>query len=291
MQSKFHPLQFIVLFIAIFILSNPSLAMPRKKSAVRTHQSQLHHQRKRHVKIHRKMRHRKTKAVHKKALPAKTSIAPPNLTTHLPAYTLNSTERQLISFVMQIVTTLHYSVYQFGGSRIDKTHGIYIVDCSSYVDHILKSIYPHAYSKLTTWSGTAKPTTDNFYHYIRQLKNDRTHAHWQSINDVKQLRPGDVLVIRYKNSRGDERGGHIMLVMDKPSFKNNAFAIRVADSASGGHSKDTRPRHASGVGVGTLLLKINPVTSRPLAYAWKIGSKWETRANFAMARPLNTSTV
>ncbi len=76
-----------------------------------------------------------------------------------------------------------------------------------------------------------------------------------------------------------------MIVMSKPIFDTNAFLVRVADSASAGHGDDTRSHHVSGIGIGTLLLKVNPHTGQPNAYAWNFSSYWNNNVKFAMGRP------
>ena len=54
-----------------------------------------------------------------------------------------------------------------------------------------------------------------------------------------------------------------MVVMSKPIPSDDAYLVRVADSAPSGHSQDTRQSHTSGIGIGTLLLKVNPKTGKP----------------------------
>jgi cell wall-associated NlpC family hydrolase len=206
---------------------------------------------------------------------------------HLPGYLLTSIERNLVDFVRKTVATIRYTAYKLGGTRIDDSRGIYVVDCSTYVDHILKTVYPNAYTSLTSWTGSEKPTSDDFYHYFINLSGESRH--WNTIDDVEKLRPGDVLVFRYKNRSGNETGGHVMVVMDKPVRDGNTFMVRIADSAPSRHSEDTRTRHTSGIGIGTMLLKVNPKTFQPYAYAWKVGSRWESNVNFAMARPIDVS--
>ncbi|RDI44539.1 hypothetical protein [Aquicella lusitana] len=200
----------------------------------------------------------------------------------------SSIEQRLISFVHNTVSTLRYSVYKLGGRRFDTSRGIYIVDCSSYVDRILQAVYPQAYSSLVDWSGSEKPTSYDYYNFFTTLSN-KPQQYWTKVDDVEQLRPGDILVFRYKNAVGDETGGHVMVVMDKPIPDEDAFHIRVADSAYTGHSEDTRQARVSGIGIGTMLLKVNPDTYQPAAYAWKIGSRWKNNAYFAMARPMEAS--
>lgn len=207
--------------------------------------------------------------------------------SHLPTYSLSSIERNLVNYVRKTVESIRYTAYKLGGTKIDTSEGVYVVDCSTYVDHILKSVYPRAYTSLKSWSGSEKPTTDDYYQYFTNLSEKSKH--WNMIDDVEELRPGDVLVFRSKNRYGIETGGHVMVVMDKPTRDGNTFLVRVADSASSGHSKDTRMPHVSGIGIGTMLLKVNPKTFQPYAYAWKVGSRWESNVNFAMARPIDFS--
>lgn len=202
--------------------------------------------------------------------------------------TSTSGEEKLVHFVSETVASLKYSVYKLGGTRIDITRGIYIVDCSTYIDHILKIIYPNAYASFVNWSGSEKPTTHDYYDFISDL-DDKPKHYWSSVDEVEQLRAGDVLVFRYKNNSGNETGGHVMIVMDKPGHDGDIYWVKVADSAAMGHSQDTRQNRVSGVGIGTLLLKVNPKTYQPAAFAWTMNSHWQRNVNFAMARPLIAS--
>lgn len=194
---------------------------------------------------------------------------------HFPSF-FSSIEDRLVNFVHKTVTTLRYSSYKLGGRNFDPSNGVYIVDCSDYVDHILEEIYPNAYSNLVDHTGADKPTTAHYYSFFRNLSSN---SHWSKINDVEELRAGDILVFRNNST------GHVMVVMDKPTYEEDAYFVRVADSAPSGHSEDTRPKRVSGIGIGTLLLKANPRTGEPLAYAWKVGARWSNNMKIAMARP------
>jgi hypothetical protein len=199
---------------------------------------------------------------------------------------VSSIEQKIVGFVYKTIDTLRYSSYKMGGSRFDPSHGVYIVDCSNYVDQILQAVSPHAYLSLVNSSGSYTPTTQHYYDFFSDLSDE---PYWNKVNDVDQLRPGDIIVFRYKKSPHSVTRGHVMVVMDRPIRADNAFLVRVTDSAPVGHSHDTRPRHVSGIGVGTLLLKTNPKTGRPAAYAWRTGSLWKKNVNFAMARPMDLS--
>ncbi len=109
--------------------------------------------------------------------------------------------------------------------------------------------------------------------------------YWNKVDNVKELQPGDILVFRNNKNSHTGVSGHVMVVMNKPTRIQDAFMVRVTDSASSGHSQDTRLPHTSGIGIGTMQIKVNPDTGEPSAYAWKLGSTFEHHVNFAMARP------
>lgn len=204
---------------------------------------------------------------------------------------MSSLEDRVVNYVRATVNTLHYSHYKLGGTHFDVSRGVYVVDCSSYVDHVLRTVCPSAYNNLTLSTGTDNPTTRDYYQFFSKL-SPNAHQYWSKVNDVKSLEPGDILVfrteqlkkIRHHRHRILTSVGHVMIVMSKPIFDADAFLVRVADSASAGHGDDTRSPHVSGIGIGTLMLKANP-KGEPYAYAWNFGSYWKKDVKFAMARP------
>lgn len=195
-----------------------------------------------------------------------------------------SIEQRLVQFVHKTISTIQYSAYKLGGRRFDASKGIYVLDCSDYVDNILHAIYPKAYSNLVNSSGTDKPTSQHYFEFFNGL-SEADNYYWSKIDEVDQLQPGDILVFRKKNGFRHGASGHVMIVMEKPIGESDEYLVRVADSAPVGHSQDTRVAHTSGIGIGTLLLKVDPNSGKPSAYAWKIGSRWVNNVSFAMARP------
>ncbi|MES2218526.1 MAG: hypothetical protein V4501_08940 [Pseudomonadota bacterium] len=212
-----------------------------------------------------------------------------------PDYTIpvpvTVSQKHLVNFVDKTVSTLQYSDYKLGGTKFDPSHGVYVLDCSNFVDHILQTASPLAYSRLVSATGAVAPSTQHYYDFFKDLEADQGNF-WQGVNSVEQLRPGDILVFRYKHSHGGSTGGgHVMVVMDTPKRNTNVFLVRVADSAPSRHSLDTRQIHEGGIGIGTLLLKVNPLTGSPNAYAWVMGGYWNKNVNFAMARPLDNAEI
>jgi len=196
-----------------------------------------------------------------------------------------SVKKNLVSFVQKTVDTLRYSSYKLGGSKFDTDRGVYVVDCSNFVDRILENVYPNAYLSLVNSTGADNPATQHYFNFFSDLSGE-SDGHWSKIDGVEKLQAGDVLVFRYKNARGNETGGHVMVVMDKPIHVSDFYFVRIADSAPSRHSEDTRQQNESGIGIGTLLLKTNPKTGEPAAFAWGVNSNWNKKVKIAMARPI-----
>lgn len=211
---------------------------------------------------------------------------PDHSTSTEPTHFVSSFQDKLVGFTHKTIDTAKRSYYKLGGTHFDVSRGIYIVDCSNYVDRLLETVSPNAYTSLVNWSGSDKPTSQHYYDLFTEL-SDESVPYWGKVAKVNELKPGDILVFRKKNYSKRHTAGHVMVVMDKQPQDTNTFLVRVADAAPVGHSQDTRPSHTSGIGIGNLLLKVNPKTGEPDAYAWKVGSCWKKNVNFAMARPLD----
>lgn len=199
-----------------------------------------------------------------------------------------SMEHKLVDYVHKMVRTLRYSNYKLGGTNFDEARGVYVVDCSDYVDRILENVYPEAYFNLMNNMGTDKPTSAHYYDFFSGLP-DSSNRYWNPVHDVEELKAGDILVFRNKTAYGRMGSGHVMVVMDAPQHDEDIYFVRVTDSAPSGHSEDTRPHRVSGIGIGTLMLRANPRTGQPFAYAWKVGSRWKSNVKIAMARPISVS--
>lgn len=267
--------------------SQPTLAKKKSISLKKTStKKQTHHSKKTNKTRYKKLAHKKNHPYpHRNKLNSSPVLSNQQVNSHSLGF-LSSFKQHLIHFIENTMTSLHYSAYQLGGTHFDSSRGIYILDCSSYVDRILQATHPQAYSKLTATTGSDKPTTHDYYDFFTHLSDEPAH-YWDKIDTIEQLEPGDLIVFRYKNKVGNEIGGHIMMVMEKPLLNTNSksYYVRVTDSAPSAHSQDTRTSHTSGIGIGTLVLKVNPKTYQPYAYAWKIGSRWKYNVNFAMGRP------
>jgi hypothetical protein len=196
-------------------------------------------------------------------------------------------KEKLVKFVSHTINNLKYTAYKFGGNHFDASKGVYVLDCSAYVDKVLESIHPDAYFDLVDTLGTDRPTSHDYYTFFKSLPEDGSDS-WNAVKTVEELEAGDILVFRYKNKKGKITGGHVMVVMDAPIGDADTYSVRVADSAPTQHSQDTRYKQ-SGIGIGTLSIKVNPSTGQPYAFAWRTGAKWMRNVSIAMARPIVSS--
>jgi cell wall-associated NlpC family hydrolase len=193
---------------------------------------------------------------------------------------------RLVNYLKSSVAHLHQTRYVFGGSQFDAKKGVYKIDCSGLVNRLVQTTCPKAYQEITGARHTPRPTTLDYYSFLGSIPHGATHANWQSIDKVKQLKPGDILVYRFPG-KPQSAPGHMMVVVEAPkpvANKAGVYYVRVADSANSGHTNDTRKKHTSGVGIGSLMLKTYAYNDRPCRMSWKEGSKWGPQVNFAMGR-------
>ncbi len=205
-------------------------------------------------------------------------------------YYAHTTEKNLAALADYTLNSIRYTAYKLGGTNFNPQHGVYVVDCSEYVDQLLTQANPVAFDTLSNWSGTEKPTSNDYFSFFNQL-NERPLQNWQHVDNVSQLKPGDILVFRFKNDRHHRAYGHVMVVMNEPTRDENwanLYYVRVSDSAPSGHSDDTRNgHHHSGIGAGTIVLQVDSQTGNPIAYAWRTDAPLEHNMYYAMARPVS----
>ena len=265
--------------------SKPTKPHAHKTTATQKHAKTTNKKTKTTKALTKTTKHSKNKthvATITKSIPAATADAN-NMNDFINANT--TTSKHLVAYIDNFMSSLRYTTYRSGDRIFDTMHGIFELDCSHYVDHILQNACPQAYHSLVSSTGSTSPDSQNYFDFFNRL-SAHMKSDWDAVDDAKQLQAGDVLVFRYLNSHGNSSGGHVMMVMGTPIIKDNNLFVRVTDSAEASHSDDTRAEHSSGVGIGTMVLKVNPLTGHPTAYAWDVDSRWQNRVEIAMARPI-----
>jgi hypothetical protein len=150
--------------------------------------------------------------------------------------------------------------------------------CSSLVAHLFMQAYGYRRADFKTWMGTTFPQAKDFHTAI-----ESGHG-FQRIDQVSQVRPGDIVAIRYP--AGSHPTGHVLVVAAAPVSRSataplmpgtHQYELEIIDSSRTGHGPtDTRHyakgRFHSGVGEGPLRLYVE--NGRIVGYSWS-----ETKAS------------
>jgi hypothetical protein len=175
----------------------------------------------------------------------------------------------------------HETVYGFGGEGDDDGSGA--IDCSGYVNRVLKRAAPRSFAALAELRRRPRARE-----YVERI--ERGGDGWQRIARVADLLPGDVIAWRYEpghSSKDPRATGHVVVVVDAPEPAGpEMWRVRVSDSARSGHSYDTRPKGTSGVGAGTMLVAVDS-NGGPVATAWSLRGHFDTDETIAMGRPID----
>jgi hypothetical protein len=184
----------------------------------------------------------------------------------------------------EALNAISYTYYQWSGDLFDAGDGVYGTDCTGYVDRIIEDAHPGSYDDIA--GGRTHLSADDYYNHLREISYGSSLGHWIRIEKLSSVKPGDVLVWKYKSSSTPSTG-HVMIAASKPVRDDrwsNVYKIRITDSARSGHSSDNRTS-GSGVGAGYLLFKVDSSSGRPYAYAWNLNGLWHTDAYIAIGRP------
>lgn len=152
-------------------------------------------------------------------------------------------------------------------------------DCSGFLNALLERAYGLTPDEFDSWLGKRRPLAVEYFEAIRQQRNFR------QITSERDVRPGDVIAIRYPPGTNDNTG-HIMLVDDLPVYHKiskpeiegmDQWEVSVIDSSESGHGRtDTRrqPDGTFGQGVGRGILRLYSKRGGEI-----VGYTWSTFAN------------
>lgn len=214
------------------------------------------------------------------------TTTPSNVPNTLRPYAATEASRDLLVRVDEVLNALTYTTYVFGGNYLDFLRGIYKVDCTGYLNHLVEDVAPSAYDALLDLRGTSRPSARDYVAFFRGLPYDTARYGWQRIRRARDLRPGDVLVWRYDDPSSVSTG-HAVVVVSLPTRDlrwSNVFRLRVSDSARSGHSYDNRGSTGQGVGAGEMLVKVDGTSGVPTQIAWSLRGIFRSDIAIAAAR-------
>lgn len=150
-------------------------------------------------------------------------------------------------------------------------------DCSSFLNLLFAHSYGYAEGDYKSWLGAKRPTAKHYHDTIADPKSDR-FARVARLADVK---PGDVLAVKYADAMPGENTGHVMLVDAEPKEMAGAPAgvagavkqwqVAVIDSSMSAHgAHDSRYEKGvkhTGLGRGAIRVYTNDAGGI-VAYTW-----------------------
>ncbi len=172
-----------------------------------------------------------------------------------------------------IAQTVKYTEYSHG-LAVDVRRGIYVFDCSSMAQWVLKRATPVAENTLSrglSW----RPLAADFQRRIARAQPGNERGGWRRVARVEDAQPGDVIAWLKPKIIDSKNTGHVAFVVLPPlrvAGYSDAYLVRVVDATSLLHADDTR-QAGSGFGFGTILLVVEPDTGAPRAYGW-VGLEW-----------------
>jgi len=173
-------------------------------------------------------------------------------------------------------------------THVDETHGQYVFDCSAMVTWVLRRATPQAQRELEAASQAVRPLAR---HYYRHLARPTPSRAWAPVARVADARPGDVIAWVFPPWVHTAVTGHVAFVIERPrpfAGRPNTFVLRIADSSSVPHDRDTRDRtQQRGFGYGDIYVSVDPRTGAPVSYRPNLrpGSGF-LRTSLALGRPL-----
>ena len=209
-----------------------------------------------------------------------------------------------IDRVMSLLRTTRYTLSNY---VCDVEGGRLEVDCSKYVETILKKVSIIHYSELpkSSKSGLSSLAKDYHNHFVTlPSEPDETHC-WIRIDNLEDSRPGDI--ISYIHAEEGSTTGHVMIICSYPEpseFSPIDYSLVVNDAANSGHYGDTRNNEGiyaedydyipslnfdgdlmkySGVGIGTMWFYLGNNSY----YRWSLGTGKQVNKSIAIGRMID----
>lgn len=151
---------------------------------------------------------------------------------------------------------------------VNEGRGIFYWDCSLMVEWVLRRAAPRSVESMRRLS---RPLAEHFVRAIERAPSRGYRRGWQRVDDIRDVRPGDVFAWRRPEGFPSRNTGHTGFVVGAPRAVDgmpNAYAVRVADATGSWHQNDTRPFPGEGgFGFGTLVF-LTDGAGRSTHYGW-----------------------
>jgi hypothetical protein len=163
----------------------------------------------------------------------------------------------LADAAQQLLTGIHETHYQHK-TYVVESAGIYDMDCSGFVDFLLKRVAPERYADLPIEPGHARPRAAIYFDLLSGLRRHDLPG-WKAIDRLADAQRGDIIAWELEAATqrpGDT--GHVVIVAGSPVLAGAVeYQVAVYDSSGIHHDDDSRPKETSGIGKGVILFQVD----------------------------------
>jgi hypothetical protein len=141
-------------------------------------------------------------------------------------------------------------------TEVDTVSGVYNLDCSGFVDLLLKQFAPRQFAALPVEPGHARPRAATYYELIHGLTQHPLPG-WVPVQKLAEAQPGDIIAWELSAAAPSDTG-HVAIVAEAPvQVASDLYQVTVYDSSRIPHDNDSRREGTSGVGKGTITIRVN----------------------------------
>lgn len=210
------------------------------------------------------------------ALPSPGGMVNPILMSAENANLKVAPHENLADAAEQVSKAIRETHYQHR-THVDTAAGAYDVDCSGFVDYLLKRVAPAQFAQLPIEAGHARPRAQVYYDFLHGLGQTPSPG-WESVQRLADARRGDLLAwkrVALVQGKGDT--GHVAIVAGPPTTESDGTVrVEVYDSSASRHDFDSRAEGTNGVGKGVITFRVNS-RGEPIAVRFNSGADFQKK--------------
>jgi hypothetical protein len=193
-----------------------------------------------------------------------------------PALSLRGQAASQAEFIVCNLSQTNYTVVE----HIDVDRGRYDCDCFAFVGFVMERSAPAHYHMIPKKEeGQPRHRTAEYYEFFSSLSPESAGG-WRRIDLLRDARRGDVIAWQPPKARKARGAGHVLFVARAPETgRPGTFLVRVYDSASQPHFRDTRAeakeQPGNGVGAGMIRFRVDELGG-PAAVQLAPGTEFES---------------
>jgi hypothetical protein len=175
----------------------------------------------------------------------------------------NAASEQVYQEAMRILGGLKKTEYKHD-TDIDEEKGTYYCDCSGFVGYVLNQTVAKDNPKGPLGDGKKRPLAMHYEKAFEATPKPESGG-WQRVERVADARPGDVMAWRHAEPKPGNTG-HVVIIAERPvKDEKGLMRVVVIDSTTKPQVDDTRAAGTSGIGRGTMWIRVDD-EGRPAAY-------------------------